>query len=264
MKHLICIAILLCVVLGCKPEVSSENKIVKSEDSTEVPISVQNSMTQDNQPYFTAIGTEPFWSIELFNNRIVYRTPTDSITTPRAEPIIAADANVKRYDIQTEAVTLHIKIQQRECTNGMSGKISPYSVSVEIKKNIDAEFQKLEGCGNYNTDYRLHDIWLLETLNGKNVTQADFKTELPTMEINASENTFMGFAGCNRVNGKLYFEKALLRFTNVATTRMMCETTNKEAEFLKALQSSIAYSIENNRLTLSNPSGIQTIFKKID
>lgn len=264
MKHLIRIAILLCIVLGCKPKVSSEKATEKAEDSTEGQISVQNAMSQEPQPYFSSSGTEPFWSIEIFDNLIVYRTPTDSIKTPHTKPVLAMDANVKRYNIQTESVELHIQIQQKECTNAMSGKVSSYSVSVEIKKTADKEFQKLEGCGHYNTDYRLHDIWLLETLNGKNISQADFENELPTMEINASENKFTGYAGCNRMNGTLFFEKGLLRFTNVATTRMMCEPTNKEAEFLKALQGGTSYSIENNRLTLSNPSGIQAIFKKID
>ncbi|MEO6346757.1 MAG: META domain-containing protein [Aquaticitalea sp.] len=264
MKYLFYIAILLCVAFGCKPKKSSEIAKEKTIDSTELKTSVETMVSKEQQPYFIATGTEPFWSVEIFENLIVYKTPTDSIKTPHTEPIRAVDANVKRYNIQTESKTLHIQIQEKECTNGMSGKVSPYSVSVEIKKNIDAEFQKLEGCGNYNTDYRLHDIWLLEILNGKKASLEDFKNELPNMEINAAENTFTGFAGCNRMNGQLFFEKGLLRLTNVATTRMMCEPNNKEAEFLKALQSSTTYSIENKRLTLSNPSGTQTIFKKID
>jgi heat shock protein HslJ len=45
---------------------------------------------------------------------------------------------------------------------------------------------------------------------------------------------------------------------------MACQQGNKEAEFLKTLQSSTTYSIENNRLTLSNPSGKLIVFKKVD
>ncbi len=264
MKHFIYIAIFLCVAFGCKPKKTTETTIEITEDSTEYQTPVKASILNSQQAYFTATGTEPFWSIELFDKHIVYKTPEGSLKTPHTEPLRAADANVKRYNIQTESVELQIQIHQSECTNAMSGKLSPYSVKVDIKKPIEKDFQKLEGCGNYNTDYRLHDIWLLETLNGKEVKLEDFSKELPIMEISASENTFMGYAGCNRMNGALFFEKDLLKFTNVATTRMMCEPTNKEAEFLKALQSFTAYSIENNRLTLSNPSGIQTIFKKID
>lgn len=245
MKHFLCMAILLCIAVGCKPKKASDKTIDKAVDSMEVQTPVEKSISNKQKPYFTATGTEPFWSVEIFDNFIVYKTPKDSIKTPHTEPVRAADANVKRYRIQTESVELIIQIQQKKCTNAMSGKMSPYSVSVDIKKTADKDFQKLEGCGNYNTDYRLQDIWLLETLNGKNVSLADFKKELPTMQINAAENTFTGYAGCNRMNGELFFEKGLLRFTQVGTTKMMCEPTNKEAEFLKALESSSTYNIEN-------------------
>ena len=83
------------------------------------------------------------------------------------------------------------------------------------------------------------------------------------MEIYASTN-ILGFAGCNQMNGSLFFEKGLLRFSNIATTRMMCEPHNKENEFLKALQSTTTYKLENNRLWLSNPSGLQLVLRKVD
>lgn len=45
---------------------------------------------------------------------------------------------------------------------------------------------------------------------------------------------------------------------------MACTENNKEDEFIKALQSNTSYSIENNRLTLSNRSGKLLVFKKVD
>ncbi len=92
MKHLICIVILFGVVLGCKPKANSEKATEKAEDSTEVQMSAHDAMSQEQQAYFAATGTEPFWSIELFDNHMVYKTPTDSIKTPHAEPVNAADA----------------------------------------------------------------------------------------------------------------------------------------------------------------------------
>jgi len=67
------------------------------------------------------------------------------------------------------------------------------------------------------------------------------------------------------MSGQLFFERGLLRFTNVATTRMACLNGGEnEREFLKALQSSTGYRIANNRLTLFNPDKELLIFKKID
>ncbi|MFL0353170.1 META domain-containing protein [Xanthomarina sp. GH4-25] len=238
---------------------NNESEITEQSDA------INSEIFEDtNTAYFSASGTEPFWNLEVSEKQIVFKTPIDSIKMSHVEPILAQDSNVKLYKIETESTKMTIQISQMDCTNAMSGKVSPYSVTIEYKKGIETEFQKLEGCGRYMTDYRLHDIWVLETLNGKTITKEDFPKEFPSMEIHAADNKFMGFAGCNRMNGKIFFEKDLLRFTKIATTKMLCEPNNKEAEFLKALQSSISYSIENNRLTLSSPSGILTVFKKVD
>lgn len=264
MKHFKVLFIFVSFAYGC-----NENKIVEktdafSTDSTKVEATHRTSLYKDPQPYFFASGAEPFWSIAMFEEEIIFKTPTDSIKTPNEGPSKMSDANKTRYDIVTELVELNIDIQSQECMNAMSGANSPYTVSIELKDNSDTNFQKMTGCGHYNTDYRLHDIWLLERLNGGKVDQENFNEELPTMEINAAENTFMGYTDCNRMKGVLIFEKNLLRFTNIRTTKMMCKNTNKESEFLQALQNSTTYSIENNRLTLSNPSGTQAVFKKID
>lgn len=172
------------------------------------------------------------------------------------------DRNVKMYKIQTESSQLNIQITQSECSNAMSGKLSPYTVSVEYKKNAEPSLHKIEGCGAYITDYRVHDIWVLEKLNGENIDKGNFKNDLPLMEINTTTNTFIGFAGCNRMNGKLFYEKGLLRFTDIATTKMMCEPSNKENAFLKALRRTTTYKIENNQLRLYNPSDELLVFKK--
>jgi heat shock protein HslJ len=146
----------------------------------------------------------------------------------------------------------------------MSGAISPYKVSIEIKNNNETNYQKTEGCGKYITDYRLHDIWVLEELNGYKIFIADFQKELPRIEIHAAENRFMGFGGCNSISGSLFFENDLLKFNNITSTLMACAENNKEDNFVKALQSSTTYSIKNNRLTLSNPSGKLLVFRKVD
>lgn len=254
--------ILLTTVLSCKNISVPITESPKSNTPT-----VNNNLDKISSPeiiYFKSSGTEPFWSLTISNDKIVLKTIEDSLVTPHAEPILAMDANVKLYRVKTEMGQLNIQISQQNCVNEMSGIAFPYAVAVEYKKNTNSEFEKWKGCGQYITDYRLHDIWVLEELNGKKNPKEDFSKELPLLEIYASENRFMGFAGCNQMNGALFFEKGKLRFTNVVTTKMMCEPANKETEFLTALQSSNTYKIENNQLILSNPSGVKIKLKKID
>ena len=195
---------------------------------------------------------------------IKLKTINDSLFTPHTNPILAADGNVKLYKLQTELTTMDIQIRQTECINASSGMTSPYTVAVNFKKGKATEFTKLEGCGQYFTDYRLHDIWVLESMNGNTVYKDDFGKDLPSMEINSSANTFSGLAGCNRMTGELFYEYGTLRFKNVAVTKMLCPKEEKEQEFLTALQSVASYSIGNNRLTLSNPDKVLLIFKKVD
>jgi heat shock protein HslJ len=45
---------------------------------------------------------------------------------------------------------------------------------------------------------------------------------------------------------------------------MACSGNNKEGEFLQALQSTTTYTVGNNRLSLSNPSGLLLVFRKVD
>lgn len=262
MSKFVLVGILWCLCLGCKSK--NEQPETSDETTPRVLTTIDSTSADRSLPYFFATGTEPFWSLEISDKLIKYKTPVDSVMLPHTNPILAQDSNVKRYDIETTETNMHIQITQMDCTNAMSGKVSPYTVTLEIKKASDSDFQTLEGCGHYNADYRLHDIWVLESLKGQPVTKEDFSKDLPSLEINAAEKSFSGFAGCNRMNGSLFVENEVLRFSHIATTRMLCETSNKESEFLKALRSSTGYSISNNRLTLSNPTGTLLVFRKID
>jgi|GEM_PF-5329983 Predicted membrane protein len=103
--------------------------------------------TADNEVYFRASGTEPFWSLEISANHMIFRTPEDSIITPSTKPV--RDKYAETYEARTESAWLSISIVESTCTNDMSGQVSPYRVKVESKKNTDVSFRELNGCGEY-------------------------------------------------------------------------------------------------------------------
>ncbi len=113
----------------------------------------------------------------------------------------------------------------------------------------------------YVTDYRLHDIWVLEEINGQPVNVQQYGKERPCIEINSSQNSFMGYTGSHDINGKILFERGLLRFTDVVTPQ---DLSKAEKGFIKNLQSVTGYKLENNRLVLFNPAGEVLKFKKTD
>lgn len=257
MKNILSILLLSFLMIGCK---TTANKEVSGTSSV-------NSTEEDLKYYFKATGNEPFWGIKIGNEQTVFTSlipGKENISFNSVEASKAMDANVKMYKLSNDKTTATVTIQQLDCQDSMSGVISPYSVKVEIKDNSELESKKLSGCGKYLTDYRLHDIWVLEELNGYKVFATDFQKELPRIEINSAENRFMGYGGCNSITGQIFFEKDVLRFTKVVLTLMACPQGNKEGEFLKALQSTTTYSIGNNQLTLSNPSGKLLVLKKVD
>ena len=267
-KYSILLSILLPFLVSCQHQKSITTTGQAQTGNTSSKQSMSPTVnSSDEKVYFKGSGTEPFWSIEISEDVVRFRSLVEGYETfniPHTEPVRAADANVKMYQAETELGTMKVQIQQVECINAMSGAASDYTVTVELKRATEQDFTVFEGCGQYIADYRLHDIWVLEELNGTKVTEAQFQQELPLMEINASETSFTGFAGCNRMRGRLFSEKDILRFTNIVTTKMMCPPENREAEFLTALRSSTTFRIENNRLYLSNPDGLRLVFKKID
>jgi heat shock protein HslJ/uncharacterized membrane protein len=255
MKKSICLLLSIFGLIGCKSAVdkSASNQVLTEEIAI--------------NPYFTANGNEPFWNIKISEIGIEFKSLVEGyekFNFTHVEPIRAMDANVKMYKLVSNEATIDVQIFQKECTNSMSGEISKYTIKIDVKKANTIETKQFEGYGKYSADYRLTDIWVLEDLKGKKVATEDFARELPMMEINAEKNNFFGYAGCNRMNGTLFSENKILRFTNIITTKMACLGTNKENDFLKALQSTTSYNIENNRLYLSNSYGEQLVFKKID
>ncbi len=249
-------------IISCKTTATIQKEGVKTKPTPEYMLQMENL---EQGIYFRGTGNEPEWSLKISDKTIEFtslKSGFESLKGDHVEPIRALDANVKMYQVASESGTMNIQIRQQECVNTMSGEKFPYSVRIEITQNNNST--NFSGCGKYSTDSRLHDIWVLEKLNGKTVNTTDFIKELPNLEINSSTNNFMGFAGCNRMNGTLFFERGLLRFTNIITTRMGCPGNNKESEFLKALQSTTSYKVENLKLILTNPSGEKLVFKKVD
>ncbi|CAN5597471.1 hypothetical protein BH11BAC3_BH11BAC3_43750 [soil metagenome] len=212
---------------------------------------------------FTASGNEPFWSLEIdFNKYMHFKTAAGfEITTPVPEYVKAMDANATRYAAKTEQGLLTVQIAKQQCTNDMSGKNSDYKITVDVKSNTDKNYTTYKGCGNYITDYRLHDIWALEDMNGQPIGVQQYGKERPHIEINSSQNTFMGSAGNHEISGKISFEKGLLRFTDI---EVPLNLSYVEKGFIKNLQSATGYIVENNRLLLFNPSGELLKFRKTD
>lgn len=212
------------------------------------------------KPYFEGIGIENHWKLSIGENQIAFRSLIDEIgnlSFDYVQPMLAMDANVKNYKLSNAAWALEIQISQQDC----SGTFYKYRVDVSLNALNEQNKINYNGCGNYVFSDQLKEKWTLLKMEGIPVIASDFNTGFPYIEIDDEENTFHGYAGCNAMNGQLFFEKNLLRFINIATTRKFCDN-NQEPKFLKLLQASTEYKIEQNKLFLSNPDGLLLVFQK--
>jgi heat shock protein HslJ/uncharacterized membrane protein len=111
--------------------------------------------------------------------------------------------------------------------------------------------------------YRVIDLWVLESINGKKADLKNYPKELPRIEIN-SQMKLMGNAGCNNINGTVEADEKTIKITAMMMTRMACPAAAEETEFVNALQGANSYQVQNNRLSLMKDGQTTLVFRKTD
>ncbi|MBF4493199.1 META domain-containing protein [Flavobacterium sp. JLP] len=133
------------------------------------------------------------------------------------------------------------------------------AVSLTYSCKSSKEVNSTASTTEKSIEKKLQQTWVLENLNGKIVTEKDFST-LPKITMNAS--TFSGFTGCNAIKGNLLSKgEGQVQFTSLSLETKKCDA-KKEGEFVQLLRTNSGYSVENNKLYLSNQFGLTMSFKK--
>ena len=113
------------------------------------------------------------------------------------------------------------------------------------------------------TDYRLHDIWVLKELNGKNLTVSDYPREAPRMELNTKEGKVLGNSGCNNFFGSFSSQGEKITFSDLGSTKMFCEKS-VETEFFEALAKAQRFQVKDLHLLLYKDEVLIASFLKVD
>jgi len=114
-------------------------------------------------------------------------------------------------------------------------------------------------------DMRLHDIWVLDNINGQKADLQSYSIGLPQMEIFVDEQRIGGHDGCNRIMGSIETSGDVIRFGTLASTMMACPEMKGSDDFRAQLdQQTFNFIIKSNRLILNTENGQSLIFKKID
>ena len=110
---------------------------------------------------------------------------------------------------------------------------------------------------------QLHDIWVLESINGESFLMNEKTRNHPTIEIYLKDEKVHGNTGCNTINGKLKVNGNKISFSQIITTEMACPG-DLEYRFLSALEIVNNYKIENLSLLLYEDKEEKLVFRKVD
>jgi heat shock protein HslJ len=147
----------------------------------------------------------------------------------------------------------------------MSDDKFDHKVTVEYKEVTDKDYYKLSGCGNFVPDYRLNNIWTIETIDNKNLKEIDFMKGQPYIEINMKENRISGHDGCNNIMGGFRFEKNYIIIGNLAGTMMACPNLDISNLISKTLSNrKISYEFKNGKLYFIYQNKIIMTLKNTD
>ncbi len=101
--------------------------------------------------------------------------------------------------------------------------------SCKAKKGVEATFSDLDGS------------WNIVELNGKVLNPAETNQ---VIEFDVARHSLSGRAGCNRMMGQIEYSdsrKNIIKFPQVATTRMACPDMSGERELLQALDKVVRF-----------------------
>lgn len=136
------------------------------------------------------------------------------------------------------------------------GYLHKIEVTISKIKNPVSEGSKLK--------YKLNNIIYQEPISkksaqnllsakkwkAKSILGLDSLAVSPTIIFDEAANTISGNAGCNKYGTSFIKKDDLLSFGLVISTKMMCTNMNIEKAFMKCLQNTHHYKIENNVLIL--------------
>ncbi len=204
----------------------------------------QPATAQVRTPY-KALGTEPFWSLNIDRNTITYRgVEGRPLTVSKPRPIIGRDGETYRTRGMTVAIT------HRRCSDGMSDRTYADTVRVTIGRRT------LNGCGGAvvadqppGGSLLANTRWRIELVDGRPV-----RLDRPAT-VNFTRDRIEGKI-CNGFGGQYRFARGTLTTREVISTQMACagQLGATESAFHRLISQPVRVS-QGNRDTLVLTSG---------
>lgn len=197
------------------------------------------------------VGTEPFWSIEVYEDHVWFETPEI-----KAKEIPIRWVNVQeasRIVSTDEKFPLDIIIKEEFCSDGMSDQEFYYSAKGTFQGKT------INGCTKWYLDNRYEGKWQLES--AKDISLSDFE-EKPYIEWESDPLQITGNLGCNGVMGRIVYKNQFPSLTYLSTTLMWCDQMEGETQLLKLMKKTTHWQIEERKLVAKK--GTETLCRWVE
>lgn len=203
---------------------------------------------------YSALGTEPFWSVTFEEGKMIYTAPDqERIEVVRPRPTTTRNGT---HIYRTPRMTVEIG-HDSSCNDGMSDFTYPDTVRVRFGSAPRA--RPLEGCGGgILPPTTLADTgWAIIDIDGTRVGGEDYELQFD------GSGRLSGRAGCNRFSGPYTQRGRSLTPGAIVSTRMGCpgERQTHERKVLQVLRGPVQISYGGGQtMTLRSGEGNETVF----
>lgn len=233
-----------------------------STQKHEVNRKKNEKVSTDSNPnaYFKIIGTEPFWNIEISEDKISYtQIEGHKIEFPYNEPIIDSFSESRIYKTVNGNGSILIKLTKEFCSDGMSDRNYDYKAEVEMVQF--KKMTKLNGCGFFVFEDFLSGTWLLKQIKSKNIPTNENLIQ-PFIEFDIENNRISGNAGCNGFSSSFELHNDQIAFKEILLTRMFCQDLTLEQNFVHSLNEVNRFEVEGKELKFYKNDFLEMVFIK--
>lgn len=251
---------LLAIILFSSCKTSRQGSIKQEKGLPGPSLSESLQQKQLNGVDFFARGNAPAsWSVEMdFGNLIRFKSLDGTVITSSAvQPKDLPGQKATLYTSKATNGDLNILIYDESCTDLLSGE--KYNKKVEVTVNN----KRYVGCGQHLFDAALNGKWILQKINNRLLSPADYAKGLPLIELNLQQEKLSGHDGCNSIFGNFEVWGSKIKFKPIGSAKRACPGNKIENEFTHLLSAqTIDYYFKEGQLYFYLPDDSIIIFSK--
>lgn len=256
MKHKltqVSLLLITCFILcSCNLFLTKKTKIYNSQNALTYTDSTLSNYLVNGIDYYATGATPENWTLTMDFDKVF------SFTTSSGISFNCPPTNNYRDSIQ--AFTLFFANDKNR-----SIKIIIPTRWNENKESTTVEFNGItyKGHGGSIIDKRLHNSWILESLDDDKINKIDYKNGLPNLNFNLIENRMNGFDGCNGLGSEIKILGNRIQFGPIYSTLKACPNINTDILKINLLDSKLVeYYFKNDQLILYLINDSRLTFRK--